>query len=50
MCKHEIVKISDCKVCMKCGMTLLDDNKIFFDRKLPNYKPQKKGRKNEQKF
>ena len=50
MCKHEVIKICDCKVCLKCGMTLLDYNKIFLDRKLPNYKSKKKGRKNEQKF
>lgn len=50
MCKHRVIQIGDCKVCIKCGMTLLDDNKIFLDRKLPNYKSKKKGGKNEQKF
>lgn len=45
MCKHEVIKISNCKVCIKCGMTLLDNNKIFFDRNLPNHKFKKKGGK-----
>lgn len=45
MCNHNIIKTGGCKVCVKCGMTLLNNNKIFFDRKLPNYKSKKKGRK-----
>lgn len=45
MCNHEVVQIGNCKVCIKCGMTLLDNSRIFLDRKLPNYKPKKKGGK-----
>ena len=45
MCNHEVVQISNCKVCIKCGMTLVDNSRIFLDRKLPNYKCKRKGRK-----
>ena len=50
MCSHEAIWICECKVCKKCGMTLLNDNRIYFDRKLPDYRPKMKGRKNEQKY
>jgi hypothetical protein len=41
MCKHSIVKIGECKVCTKCGMTTLDNGKIIFDREFANYIRQK---------
>ena len=37
MCKHKTVTIGECRVCTKCGATLLSNGKIFFDRKMPNY-------------
>ena len=44
MCKHtNTVKINDVKVCLRCGYTITCDNKVIFDRKLPNYKTKKKG-------
>ena len=44
MCSHDWRKINEVWVCMRCGITKMPDGKIFFDRKLPNYKPKKKGR------
>ncbi len=41
-CKHTPITVGTCRVCPKCGVTLLDNNKVFFDRKLPNYKSKKK--------
>ena len=46
MCSHILVKIGENRVCAKCGMTVLSDGKVFFDRKLPNYSKKKgKGKK-----
>lgn len=42
MCNHEMQKINDVKVCMKCGMTITPDGKILFDRKIASYKSKKK--------
>lgn len=43
MCSHVWKKINDCFVCMRCGITRIQgDNKVIFDRKLPNYKSNKK--------
>ncbi len=44
-CKHTAVNVGTCRVCTKCGMTLLDNGKVFFDRKLRNYVMKKKGKK-----
>lgn len=44
MCKHDVVIINDAKICKKCGLTLLN-GKVFFDRKIVNYKPKKRGKK-----
>lgn len=46
MCTHgNTVKINDVRVCLKCGLTLTPDNKVIFDRKLPNYKNKKRKRR-----
>ena len=46
MCTHSNTqKINDVRVCLRCGMTLTNDNKIIFDRKIVNYKPKKKKKK-----
>lgn len=51
MCNHgNRKKIGAVWVCVNCGLTILPDGKVFFDRELPNYnskhKPKrKKGRK-----
>ena len=42
MCKHLWIKINDIYVCKKCGITRIEDGKIIFDRKLPNYKPKRR--------
>ena len=44
MCKHKVVKIGECRVCTKCGVTLIDNRLVFLDRKLPNYL-KRKGKK-----
>ena len=51
MCNHSnTVKINDVRVCLKCGITITHDGKIIFDRKLPNYRSKKGGkRKNGKK-
>ena len=41
MCSHAWKKVNDIWVCMKCGITRID-NTIIFDNELPNYKPKKK--------
>lgn len=46
MCKHEMIKVNDVSVCKRCGLTLSADGKfLMFDKRLPNYKDKKKGRK-----
>lgn len=49
MCSHSNTKkINGVKVCLNCGLTILPNGQIFFDRKLPNYRPKKnkkRGRK-----
>nr|DAU43490.1 MAG TPA: Rubredoxin [Caudoviricetes sp.] len=46
MCKHIWRKINDVWVCANCGATRLPNNKIIFDRDLPNYiKNRRKRRK-----
>lgn len=51
MCSHEWEKIGECQVCMRCGITKLPDGRIYFDRDIPNYKPEKrkKGKRNGKK-
>ena len=45
MCNHSNTKkINNVRVCLKCGLTITDDGKVLFDRKLPNYKSKKKRR------
>lgn len=42
MCNHSNTKrVGELKVCLKCGMTVLPNGQIFFDRELPNYKSKK---------
>ena len=48
MCGHSWVKMNDISVCKKCGLTLLPNGKVMFDRKFPDYLKRKKvKRKNE---
>ena len=46
MCNHaNKKKFGEVYVCLKCGLTILPDGRIFFDRKLPNYRPKKQKNK-----
>ena len=39
MCLHSNTKkVNDVRVCLDCGMTILPNGKIIFDRKITNYK------------
>lgn len=42
MCTHSnIMRINDTRVCLACGFTIIDNGKIFFDKKIVNYKSKK---------
>ena len=43
ICNHEFITFENTKACIKCGMTVLSNNKIMFDKKIVNYKPKQKG-------
>lgn len=43
MCDHNLKKISDVKICIKCGLTFPIGGKPFFDKELLRY--LKGGRK-----
>lgn len=45
MCSHCWQKIADVWVCARCGITRMNDGRILFDRKLPNYIPKKKKKR-----
>lgn len=43
MCTHgNTQKINGFRVCMNCGLTVLPDGRIMFDKKICNYKPRKR--------
>ena len=48
-CNHSNTKkVNDIKVCLQCGMSIMPDGKIYFDKDIVNYRPkrrkkQKKG-------
>ena len=45
MCNHgNRRKIGECTVCLNCGLTVLPNGHIYFDRDLPNYRKKKKKR------
>lgn len=46
MCGHSWRRVCDMWVCMRCGMTRLNDGRILLDRKLINMKPKKRKVKN----
>ena len=45
MCNHNFIKINDIKVCIKCGLTRLYNGKIFFDKKIKNFRKEQKNDK-----
>ena len=43
MCNHSnTVKVGNVKVCLKCGISILPNGEIFYDRKIKDYKPPKR--------
>ena len=43
VCAHTCwKKVNDVHVCPRCGLTKTHDGKIFFDKKIVNYKPKRK--------
>ena len=50
MCTHSNTKkINDVRVCLNCGLTVLPDGSVYFDKKLPNYRRKKAVKKNAKK-
>lgn len=49
MCKHEIIKIEDVKVCLKCGMTTFSDGKVIFDKEILKYIGNKETNRRKKK-
>lgn len=45
MCSHDFRKINDIKVCVRCGLTMPQDGRPFFDKKIVAYYQRKKGGK-----
>nr|DAD87176.1 MAG TPA: hypothetical protein [Siphoviridae sp. ctM4P7] len=46
MCRHEMIKVNDIKVCKKCGLTVLKDGRLFFDKQFVRQMQRKKVKKN----
>ena len=45
-CSHSnTVKLNDVKVCLRCGLTLMPDGKVIFDKKICNYKPKRRKKR-----
>lgn len=45
MCSHGWQRVGDVWVCVRCGLTRTNDGKLFFDKKLPNYKSKKQKKR-----
>ncbi len=46
MCSHTNSKIiNDVKVCLNCGLTIMPNGKIMFDKNVVNYKSKKGAKK-----
>lgn len=43
MCKHDIKQVNNVRVCVKCGLTRTPDGRIMFDKKIVNFKYNRKG-------
>lgn len=41
-CRHNWKQINDVQFCTKCGITRVNNEKVMFDRKLPNHLKNKK--------
>lgn len=44
MCNHEFVKTDNMRACKKCGLTILNNGRVLFDKEITNYKPKRKKR------
>lgn len=44
MCFHNFKKTNDIKVCVKCGLTITYDGRLFYDKALIKYINTKKRR------
>lgn len=49
MCKHEVKKIEDVKVCLRCGMTTLSNGKVIFDKEILKYIGNNKSNRRKKK-
>lgn len=46
MCNHSNTKkINDIRVCLNCGLTILPNGKVMFDRKISNPKQKKRKKR-----
>lgn len=43
MCSHNLKKINDVKVCIRCGLTIPAGGRPFFDKKIVAYYQRQKG-------
>jgi hypothetical protein len=41
-----MIKVNDIKVCKKCGLTVLKDGRLFFDKQFVRQMQRKKVKKN----
>ena len=46
MCSHDWITVNDVKACKRCGLVIMHDGKVFFDRQFPNRKKRKRKLKN----
>ena len=46
MCRHDMLKMNDVKICRKCGLTVCPNGQVFFDRELFRKRRNKKHEKN----
>lgn len=45
MCQHNFKQVNDVKICIRCGLTIPQDGRPFFDKKIMPYYQGKKGGK-----
>lgn len=46
MCRHDMVRVNDVKICRKCGLTICPGGQVFFDKELIRKRRKKKNEKN----
>ena len=45
MCSHNFKQVNDIKVCVRCGLTIPQGGRPFFDKKIVAYYQRQKGGK-----